>query len=220
VCVFKSLIMATRALLEACVYIYVCMHAYMYTHFWVCVWFIYIYIYIYIYISTRIHTCWLSVHTQVMEPASVRAHPKYCPDRIQRSTRSSSATEPWPSMDGGSNESSSHKSNAGGEDNRTEGWWILCVCRTRAMLVAKLIGQKDDEYLYDKYLYDRVFVNHAQAWVPRMNRHRRALLVAKTVGWYIFVCTRSSRFCCESGWACMSSHRSSSGGEDSGTEGS
>jgi hemoglobin-like flavoprotein len=35
---------------------------------------------------------------RVMEPASVRAHPKYCPDRIQRSTGSSSPTEPWPRM--------------------------------------------------------------------------------------------------------------------------
>mmetsp|Transcript_29780 Transcript_29780/g.71770 ORF Transcript_29780/g.71770 Transcript_29780/m.71770 type:complete len:1445 (+) Transcript_29780:115-4449(+) len=41
---------------------------------------------------------------QVMEPASIRAHPKYCPDRIQRSTGSSLPTDPWPSMAGTTDE--------------------------------------------------------------------------------------------------------------------
>jgi hypothetical protein len=35
---------------------------------------------------------------QIMEPASIRAHPKYCPDRIQRSTGSSMPTDPWPAV--------------------------------------------------------------------------------------------------------------------------
>eukprot|EP00282_Hemiselmis_andersenii_P004562 CAMPEP_0114150866 /NCGR_PEP_ID=MMETSP0043_2-20121206/22952_1 /TAXON_ID=464988 /ORGANISM="Hemiselmis andersenii, Strain CCMP644" /LENGTH=80 /DNA_ID=CAMNT_0001245667 /DNA_START=1 /DNA_END=243 /DNA_ORIENTATION=+ len=33
---------------------------------------------------------------QVMEPAIIRAHPKYCPDRIQRFTGSCLPTDPWP----------------------------------------------------------------------------------------------------------------------------
>ena len=35
---------------------------------------------------------------QIKEPASVRAHPKYCPDRIQRSTGSTNPADAWPSI--------------------------------------------------------------------------------------------------------------------------
>jgi hemoglobin-like flavoprotein len=49
---------------------------------------------------------------QEREPASVRAHAKYCPDRIQRSTGSSCPTEPWPRIQ--MVHSSSEKSTAGG----------------------------------------------------------------------------------------------------------
>jgi len=35
---------------------------------------------------------------QIKEPASVRAHAKYCPDRIQRSTGSTNPCEAWPSL--------------------------------------------------------------------------------------------------------------------------
>jgi hypothetical protein len=35
---------------------------------------------------------------QIKEPASVRAHEKYCPDRIQRSTGSTNPADAWPSL--------------------------------------------------------------------------------------------------------------------------
>jgi len=42
---------------------------------------------------------------QVLEPASVRADPRYIPDRIMRYTGEANENDPWPRLDGAEEES-------------------------------------------------------------------------------------------------------------------